>query len=835
MAQTLFKKLLPHVIAIVTFLIIAMVYCRPALEGKVLQQHDVIQWKGMNKDIENYQEKHNGQKPLWTNGMFSGMPTYQISVSGDNPISPFYVQDILTLGLPKPVSFFFLACMCFYFLALVLGANPYLSLIGGLAYAYATYNPIIIAAGHDTKMIAIAYMPAFIGAILLIYEKKYLWGAALTLLLASLFVGANHLQITYYTFIIVGFMSLAYLIKWIKEKQFKHLIYALSIAALSLIAGIAVNSVMLFTTYEYAKKSIRGGSALADSKSYVTKTGLNKDYALSYSIYKTEPLVMMFPRVYGGSSANMEIAEDKSKTIAALQQMPQDLGREFLNYLHFYWGGIDGVGTAGPPYSGAIICFLALIGFAILDNKHKWWMLAAIIVTFFLSWGKYFEGFNLAMLKYLPMYDKFRAPSMILVVPTILLCIMAVLTVQRFFNYEDKAELWKKYKKGLLITTGIFLVAIVIYFTADFTSDSDKMLLERISEIQDVKQRTAIEGPATSFLTGLKEDRQSLFTGDLLRSLLFILPVAFVLFLYIKRKANKEAVLIVTGLLAFIDIMAIDLKYLNSDNYQSQDEYETNFVPSQADIAIARDTSFYRVYDLTNNASSAFNSGAINSYFHKSIGGYHAAKLSIYQDLIEKKLYNQQSAVPIVNMLNVKYVITRNRETGDPQANPNRGNLGACWFVKDVQYEKGPAEVMNTLSNVDLKETALVEKKDKAYINFDTKEDSTASIRLIRNDNDFIEYHSNASSNRYAVFSEIFYDKGWKAYIDGKETPIVQTNYVLRGLSVPAGEHKIIFEFKPASYYTGNTIAIGASAIVWLSFIVAVVAQLKRKKKNLIA
>ncbi|MEK7199238.1 MAG: hypothetical protein AAB212_04885, partial [Bacteroidota bacterium] len=344
-------------------------------------------------------KKTHGYFPLWSNGMFSGMPAFQITSVGTNPVSIVYAYSIITLNLPKPVSFFFLACICFYFLSQVLKVNPYIGLFGALSYAYATYNPIIISVGHDTKMQAIAYLPAFIGSLLLLYDKRYLWGTALTALFTGLLISANHLQITYYGFLIALIISISLGIKWIKEKDLKHLFTAGGLAISAAILGILVNAVTLFTTYEYSKRTIRGGSQLGDEKGSVTKTGLSKDYALSYSMYKTEPLVMMFPRIYGGSSGNLEVAEDKSKAIEALQQMPQQLGQQLQGYLQFYWGGIDGAGgTAGPPYLGAIVCFLALLGFVFLDGKHKWWILAACLLTIMMSWGKYFEGFNSQLL-----------------------------------------------------------------------------------------------------------------------------------------------------------------------------------------------------------------------------------------------------------------------------------------------------------------------------------------------------------------------------------------------------------------------------------------------------
>lgn len=826
------KKLLPHIIAVVVFIVVALIYCKPTLEGKVLSQSDVTLWKTMAQNSFEYKEKH-GSFPLWSNGVFSGMPAFQITSVGSNPVSIVYIGNVLTLNLPKPVSFFFLACICFYFLSQVLRVNPYVGLFGALSYAYATYNPVIISAGHDTKMMAIAYLPAFIGSLLLIYNKRYLWGTALTALFTGLLISANHLQITYYSFLIVLIMTISLAVKWIKEKDFKHLFKAGGLAIGAALLGILVNAVTLFTTYDYSKRTIRGGSEIPDTAKGTTKTGLSKDYAMSYSVYKTEPLVMMFPRIYGGSSSPFEVAEDKSKAIEALQQMPQQLGQQIQTYLRFYWGGIDGVGTSGPPYIGAIVCFFALMGFVLLDGKHKWWILAACIFTLLLSWGKYFDGFNRVMLDILPMYNKFRAPSMILVVPTLLLTIMSILTLDLILKYENKELLFAKYKKGLLVVAGVFVLALLVYFASDFTSQGDKALAQTLNSIPDAQQKAAVESPIRAFLNGLKEDRKSLFMGDIFRSFLFIGVAIIATFLFIRRKLNALAVIIIVGVFAFIDVITIDTKYLNGENYQEKTENENIFTPTAVDQQISKDTGYYRVLDVSQGIANAFNGGPLSSYFHNSIGGYHPAKLSIYQDLIEKQLYNFPNCLPVIDMLNTKYVITSGQQNGQGlmvQQNPEA--LGAAWFVKTLDYKKGPAEVMNALTNFNPKDTAILDEASKSNLTANAVKDSAAFIKLVYNDNDIIEYTSSSKSTEYAVFSEVYYDGGWIATIDGKETPIIRTNYVLRGLQVPAGNHKIVFEFKPASFYNSNKAAIGASALIWLLLIGAAVASFRKPKET---
>lgn len=832
MKKNQWKNLVPHAIAVAVFLIVALVYCKPTLEGKVLQTTDVTLWKSTAQNSFEYQKKH-GEFPLWSNGAFSGMPAFQITSVGSNPVSIIYANNIITVNLPKPVSFFFLACVCFYFLSQVLRVNPYIGLFGALSYAYATYNPIIISAGHDTKMQAIAYLPAFVASLLLLYEKRYLWGTALTALFTGLLISANHLQITYYGFLIALIMTIGFVVRWVKEKEYKHMLSAGGLAIGAALLGVLVNAVMLFTTYEYSKHTIRGGSQLADEKGDVTKTGLSKEYAMSYSMYKTEPLVMMFPRLYGGSSHQLEVSEEKSKAIEALQQMPQQLGQQVQGALQFYWGGIDGMGTAGPPYVGAIICFLALMGFAALDGKHKWWILAACIATLLLSWGKYFEGFNETMLDILPMYNKFRAPSMILVVPTLLLCMMAVMTLDQLLRSGDPQPFFVKYKKGLMITGAVFVLALLVYATADFTGTTDKLVMQNIASIPDAQQKAAIEEPVKTFFNALKEDRKSLFLGDLLRSFLFIAVAIGVLFFYTKRKLSALVATVIIGIFAFIDVITIDTKYLNADYYQENNEYDTNFKPSAVDQQIMKDTGYYRVLDVSQGIHNAFNGGPLTSYFHKNIGGYHPAKLSIYQDLIEKQLSNFPNCLPVIDMLNTKYIITGPQQNGQQlmvQQNPEA--LGAAWFVKAIDYKKTPADVMKALTSFNPKDTAIIEESLKKDLTANPVRDSAAYIKLKYNDNDIVAYESASGKAEFAVFSEVYYNAGWVASIDGKETPIIRTNYVLRGLQVPAGKHNIVFEFKPASFYNSNKAAVGASALIWILLIGAAAISLRKPKEQ---
>ncbi|MBS1654418.1 MAG: YfhO family protein [Bacteroidetes bacterium] len=810
MKNGLFKKILPHLIAVAVFLIVALIYCKPAIEGKVLAQHDITHWKGSIQSSVVYKEKH-GEYPLWTNSLFSGMPAFQIGYPANNYI-PWIAHEIFSLGLPTPIQFFFLACIFFYFLSQVLGVNPYVGIMGALGYAYATYDPVIIAVGHDTKMLSIAYMPALLGSILLIFDKKYWIGAALTALFASVLIAMNHPQIDYYLFLALGIMTIFFAVRWIIRKEFRHLVLAAVFTAGAALIGVLSNAVTLMATYEYQKETIRGGESdldkAANPKSDNAKTGLDKDYAFSYSMGITEPFVMLVPRMFGGSSDHQEVQEDKSKAIEALQALPKELQQQLP--LTYYWGGMTKqgeVGTSGPPYAGAIICFLAILGMFILDNKHKWWLLAAILFSVILSWGSYFEGFNVLLYKYLPFYNKFRAPSMILVIPQLLLPVLAALSLNKIINTQDRKSLWPTAKKGLIATGAVFALLFILYISFDFLSPGDKNILTQVRGMSQPQLYEYVK----SFYDGLKQDRKSLMIDDILRSLGFIIAAGFILFLLLRNSLKPIISVWIIAALVMIDLMSVDVKYLNSDNYQDKEENTISFQRTKADDEILADTSYYRVFNVGGDRFSE----NITSYYYNSVGGYHPAKLTIYADLIQHQL-SKQNPEKVLDMLNTKYLIQKN-QSGQTAAYQKRETaLGPVWFVKGIEYVKDATAEMAALDNFNPKDTAIVQESFKPSIPFAPQYDSAASIHLIKNDNDVITYESNAATNQFAVFSEIYYTGGWKAYVDGKETPIVKVNYVLRGLPLPAGKHQIRFEFKPESYFKGRKITSVFSIILVL-------------------
>lgn len=821
------SKITPHLIAIGIFLVVALIYCKPALQGKVLQQSDVIHWKGMAQNSFKYKETH-GHVPLWTNGLFSGMPAYQIAMEPQNPFNLIYLHKVFSLFLGKPFVFFFLLCLGFYFLSQVYGVDFRLGVLGALAYAYASFSSILIVAGHETQVMAMAYMPAVLAAILLVYKKRYWIGAALTALFTGLLIAVNHLQVTYYFLIVATFMTLFYAIEWIRAKDYKHLIKALAIVAVTGVTGVASNLVILATTYDFSKATMRNGVLNLDStKTNAEKTtGLPIDYAFDWSFQKPEVFSVLVPNVYGGITGGTELGKNSHLAKLAVQNgIPDDQAAQFASQFSAYWG--DQPFTSGPVYFGAAICFLFLFGMIYLKRKDKWWIFAASVLAIMMSWGRFFPVFNDFLFNHLPLYNKFRVPTYTLIIPQLLFPLLSVLALhQLFFNETDKAYAWKKLKISGYAIGGIFLIVLLLYSSFTYQSPKDDQLISGLTQMTGGNKDAA-----NSFYNALKQDRQSLFGNDILRSFIFIALAFACLWVYIKNKLKTSYAVIALLVLSSIDILAQGRRYLNDDNFQTvEDQQSQVFSPSATNQQILQDTGYYRVFNLV-APGGPFND-ALTSYFHNSVGGYNPAKLAIYQDLITYQLSNKIN-INVLNMLNTKYVINRDQQNAEVvQVNP--GNLGACWFVKQIAFVKDDAAAMRALDNNNPADNAIVETDEKNKIAYMPVFDSSAKIQLIKNDNDVITYSSESRSNQFAVFSEIYYDRGWKAYIDNKEVPIIRTDYVLRGLAIPAGNHSIRFEFKPASFYNSEKIAIIASAIVWLLLGFTAFLIIRRKSKQTI-
>lgn len=816
-----FKKLIPHAIAIVVFVIVAGLYCKPALEGQVLNAHDNIGWKGMAQQSFEKKEQY-GAFPKWTNSMFGGMPTYQIALEGTHNVSFHYVSYILTLGLPKPINFFFLACLCFYLLSLVLGINPRIGIMGALAYAYSTYDPVIISAGHDTKMLAIGYAPLVIAGMLLLFQKKWWLGSAALATGLALQLGTNHLQIVYYTGLILGAISLGFLIDSFRKKEMAAAFKAMAFAAIIGIITLGTNALGTLTTWEYAKESMRGGVSelKVSADKNTTSGGLDKDYAFKYSVGIAETFTLVVPGIYGGSNGGREYK--KSQFADKLQEIgqPEDQALQFANQIS-YWGQQQP--TSGPVYFGAAIMLLFLFALFIENGWLKWSLLAAGVFGIILAWGKNLDFINYFLFDYLPLYKKFRAPSMGLVMPQLCFVLLATVATNTFLFGEVATEKRKKAVQRTMIAAGVLIAALaMMYFSFDYVSPGDVRVKENLSQAmlqqatqQGQQQPTAemlqqAEQFGRGFVLAIQSDRKDLFGADLMRSLLIMALAMLLLWLASSKKINSLTVTMLLLVLCSVDLLTVGKRYLNESTFVDPSTFDGAFALTDADRMIKQDNGYYRVL----NTTADFTNESITAYHHNSIGGYHPAKLQIYQDLIEYQI--GRNNMQVLNMLNTKYFIVQNPQTGQPIAQMNPSAFGPVWFVKGVHFVADGKEEMKALDSINLRDTAVVQTKFKTSIAQLPVYDSAATIRLIENKNDVINYESNAATNQFAVFSEVYYTAGWNAFIDGKQAPIVKTNYALRGLAVPAGKHNIEFRFEPKSYKLGDTINLIASLLTYL-------------------
>jgi hypothetical protein len=823
MNSSLLKKALPHLIAIVVFLVISIVYNKSALEGKSLRQADVQGYTGMAKQSNDYREKY-GHWPLWSESMFGGMPGYNIAIESTHILTVGWANWIFYLGKTpwKPISFFFSACVCFYILTQVFGLSLLISILGSIAYAFATFNPILISVGHDTELIAIGYMPAVIAGVLLILRGRYLPGTAVLALFFNLEVSIQHLQIVYYTGLIIGIISIVYLINKWKEKSIKHFSIAYSLIVFSLLLGLLSYAYTLLPTRELVTETMRGGKSQLTSVNSANKTkgGLNKDYAFMWSYGVGETLTLFVPGMQGGGYSGREITSDSKLSDKITETgFPEDYALNKTNSM-LYWG--DQPNTAGPVYLGAVVCFLFILGIVFVKSWHKWWILTICLVGIVLAWGRNFSAINYFLFDYFPLYSKFRAPSMALVMPQLGFALLAVLGLQEFIDAKDKKELVaQKFKNVLYASAGLILLSLVIYFMSDFKAPNDgqKLATELVQQLSRGKQETMeIQQKAMQTVNGwlpaLHEDRQALFLGDLLRSFIFLTVSAVLCWFYLR--GNIKPVVLVSALLVLssYDLMAEGKKYLSDDSYADNGNVDDSFVISDADRQINADPEKnFRVLDI---ASGDPFQDAHTSYFHNSVGGYHPAKLALYNDIIERQLVKGNQMV--YNMLNTKYIIRKGQD-GKEMAMLNNGAFGSCWLVSSIHFVNSADEEMAALDSINVRDTAIVENQYKDKISFAPVKDSSASISLIDNLNDKISYNFKSGSNQFAVFSEIYYDKGWNAFIDGKPAPYCRVDYVLRGMSVPAGTHTIEFRFEPQSYIMGNNISIWAVIITYLLLI----------------
>ncbi|KAA9325486.1 YfhO family protein [Adhaeribacter soli] len=797
---------LPHLVAILIFFGLTATYFSPVLfDKKGLPQNDILQHRGSSEEAREFRER-TGEEALWTNSMFSGMPTYLISTRFSGDLFRF-VHQAITLDLPALVANIFLTLVCAYILFAALGMSTWLAIAGSVAFAFTSYNIILLEAGHNTKSLSIAYIPLVLAGLIITFRRgmRNFWiGAALFAFGLTMQIRANHLQITYYLMLMILIFGIVELIYAVREKWLGDFFKRVAILGLGAVLAVGVSFGRLYATYEYSKYSIRGKSELKSTaaKPQSESGGLDRDYAFNWSYGVGETITLLIPDFYGGASQHA--VSENSETYKTLLQIgaPEEQAKQLIQGLPLYWG--DQPFTSGPVYVGAIICFLFVLGLFVVNKRIRYWLLAATILSIMLAWGKNFEAFNYLMFDYFPGYNKFRAVSMTLVIAQVAMPLLGILALYEVLYGKSKID----YKKSVLysagITAGFAFLAMIVGSMSDFTAAADQQMVSAGWPLQAVN--------------ALKEDRASMMRADTFRTIIYILLAAGVLFLYLKGKLSATMASLAVGLLILIDLWSLDKRYLNNSKFQAQ-IMEAHFAPSPADEQILADKDLsYRVLNMQN----PFND-ARTSYFHKSIGGYHGAKLRRYQDIIDQHI--AQNNVKVLNMLNTRYIIT-----GDPkmpvQRNPEA--LGNAWFVSKVIPVHSPDEEIAALKNFDPATEAVVDVS-KFPIDNQAFNPAGSTVKLTGYSPNELTYEVNAAQPGLVVFSEIFYKDGWNAYLDGKPSPHIRANYILRAMKVPIGNHKVVFKFEPKEYTIGNTVSLVSSILMFAVMIGAVVFAVRSK------
>ncbi len=820
-----FKQIIPHLVAILVFVALSLIYMAPAaFEGKDLPQGDVSNAKASSQELIQFHKK-TSEPIYWTNGMFSGMPA--------NMIRPPKTDNIfrtlgkwVSLGLPDlHIRLVFLYLLGFYILMLAFGCNPWLSLVGAIAYSLCSYNLIIIEAGHVNKALVMATVAPLIGGIVLCYRRKWLIGSFVTLIAAGLNIYWGHQQISYYAVITIAVLAITYFVYAIRQKELKN--FFLSSALLVVLAVLALLPAAgsLLPTMDYTKETMRGGAVLQQNKTENNgpSAGLDIDYAYSWSYGVGETMTLLIPNLYGGSS-HYNIGNE-SACYQALRTTGQ--AKQFCEAAPTYWG--DQPFTSGPVYAGAIVCFLFVLGLFLVKGPERGWLLIATIISILLSWGRHFMGLNEWLFYHLPLYNKFRTPSMSLIIADITMATMAILAIKALIECEDKNAIRRPIWISFGITGGLCLLfalfgGAMFHFSGINDSYYPEWLVEQ-----------------------LKVDRIHLLRADAWRSFLFIALSLVCLMVYIGKSAktnpsiaynkNSYSLIAALGVLILIDLWSVDKRFLNNDDFLPKKQAKA-FVASAADQQILKDTDpDYRVLNLTVNT---FNDSS-TSYFHKSVGGYSAAKLRRYQDIIDYHLnFQNQPTMSVLNMLNTRYFIVPGQNS-EPTVQYNPNALGNAWFVDNIIWVDSPDEEINALYLLDPAKTACIDKVWKEKL--PNSEQLTAKVEEEGSDassgpmepaawirlKDYVHpgnliYESHNSQAQLAVFSEVFY-KTWKAYIDGVETPIVRANYILRALPIPAGEHQIEFKCIDEVYIKSGKISHWSSIAIGV-ILVGILAML---------
>jgi hypothetical protein len=783
----------------------------------VVAQTDAEGWQGMAQQSIQFKEKF-GRYPLWTNAVFGGMPTYQILIGSTYNITLAWLHFLFTGFLPNPAGLFFLACIGFYILGITLNLKSKIAMTGALAYAFASYSAVIVMVGHTTKFSSMGYAPAVLAGLILLTQRKYLLGFIVTLIFSTQLFYQNHIQIVYYTFLIAIIIGIAYLVQAIKNKDLVHFGKVAGLALVAGVMGMLSYAVVLFPTYTYSKETMRGGrSELTQPgmEKNKTKGGLDKSYAFDYSYGITEVMTIVVPRMYGGSGNEMPEGSETAKVFADKLGLSEDQAEEYGRSMPAYWGPQPG--TSGAVYLGAVMCVLFIFGCVFYKGWHMQWIIPATVLGILLAWGRHFSAFNYFLFDYLPFYNKFRAPSMALVIPQLTVPLLAVLGLNQILETGwDKQVFLKKFKQATIITVILAFVLAALYFMLDYKGEGDNAMRDNITAsltqqmsatgkpTPEIQQRATDVG--RSIISALKKDRQSLFGSDLLRSLIFMAITWALLYFYGRDKIKGNIVAIALMILSFIDLIGVDLRYLNQEKYVDKETFTEYFTPTAADLEVLKDTSYYRVFNASDGDPYQL-SGATSrtSYLHNNVGGYHPAKLALYNDILSQL---RRGNMAVFNMLNTKYFILADPSTRQPYVKPNPDALGPAWFVGAIKYVNNADEEMKALDNFNPRDTAIADVREKSKLTFQPQKDSSSRITLIENRNDYIKYTSSSKTNGVGVFSEVYYPYGWNATIDGKDVPIARVNYVLRALSIPAGDHTIEFRFEPSSFVLGDRVSL---------------------------
>ncbi|MGL1886573.1 MAG: YfhO family protein, partial [Reichenbachiella sp.] len=789
---------LPHLIAIFVFAAVTALFYSPAILGKKeLPQHDIMQWKGGAHEVLEYKNK-TGETALWTNSMFSGMPSYLVHSEFESELT-VYIHKALSLFFPHPFNSMFLAFLSCYIMLLVFGVRPYLAITGAFAFGLTSFSIISLGAGHNAKVIAVSLMPLILAGVHAAFTKRRLLGFALTALGMALQLRVNHLQITYYLMLMILIYGIVWLVDAIKEKTLADFGKTVAILIVAVVIGVGANIGRLWTISEYSAFSIRGKSELTSTGE--ASTGLDKDYAFQYSNGIFEPLVMFIPNFFGGTS-QQDLGKNSNLEKAMLAQgMSRQQVKQQVQAAPAYWG--DQPMTA-PYYAGAITVFLFVLGMLVLDKKYRYWLIGVVGFSIMLSWGKNFEIFNYLMFDYLPGYNKFRSVTFAIIMAILAMVIGGFIGLEKLLSSDWNKDLQKKLFIAVGATAGFALLAAVFAGMGSYQGAIDV----RLSSY-----------PAW-FLEALRADRASLLRVDAFRTLILIVGFVSVIWFKIKGKLSQVLAFSLMAVLVLIDMVGVDKRYLDSDSFKRKSK-QTEFSLSEADKVIKNDTDpNYRVLNLIN----PFND-AVTSYNHKSIGGYHGAKMNRYQDLIERHISPEMQALiadlqsgkftgnkgQVINMLNAKYFLAGDKANA---VIPNQSANGNAWFVGEVVPVSNPDEEIGQLGTIDTKSQAIVNTVE--FSDVATIADNTATISLTSYLPNELKYTSSSSNDALAVFSEIYYPKGWKATVDGNKVDILRANYVLRALEIPAGSHEIVFSFEPKSYAIGSMMTWGFNVLLIL-------------------